>query len=778
MDKTQNRELQATKYDARKILSGLVPKAVFTLAGYLSGLALLPFGAAPFTIALLCAADRNALFVYLGAALSAFGTFDEIKALTLFGVYTVVLLLRALVRLTLDSPYRKQDGKRSVGELLGMIFFEAPTYRILIATVSAFILGACFLIGGGFLYYDLFALLISSAIAPLSTFVFTLFFTKKGLARDIAFLSIAAVCVYGANGIKLYGVSLAVFIAVCLTFLAAIKRGALTGAVAGLILGLVYSPTLSPAFVLCALCVGIFMKISPTLTFFSALVSSSAWGFYIKGIYALDGFFGAVISGCLLSSAAYKLFSSRKTEQKNAAPCRVLWEGELDGIRLYDINRRMNAMSEGFEKLSSFIEEIRSRFPSVIELESICEQAFESSCASCPNRTECRETVDVAAESERLSGLLGKDRGVSAHDLDRELVKLCGRLPDILDEINYNAGVRIKGEGESALPDYKALSKLIERSSSVGGEEYSIDKELSAALCEPLSRFADIVGVLVYGNRKRTVYIRARGLQALEDNKAAIFEALSRALPFSLDEKSVVLRKCADGGAFSVSEAERISVSLVSRQKRAGGEETFCGDSFCAFKNSDNRFFSLISDGMGSGREAATVSEICTRFMEGMLSVGSMNEELLGLLNGFLCARGENSLYECSATVDLMELDLINGRTVFFKSGAAPTYLYRQGSLFKLRSRTMPIGIIRRADTKRFEFDLSDGDIVVMMSDGITGGHEECPWLFDLLRQNIDSSGLERTADLILKYAIGHGSEDDISLAIIKISDKKDAVGF
>jgi hypothetical protein len=26
-----------------------------------------------------------------------------------------------------------------------------------------------------------------------------------------------------------------------------------------------------------------------------------------------------------------------------------------------------------------------------------------------------------------------------------------------------------------------------------------------------------------------------------------------------------------------------------------------------------------------------------------------------------------------------------------------------------------------------------------MVSDGVTGGDEECPWLFDLLRQNIEA---------------------------------------
>ena len=107
--------------------------------------------------------------------------------------------------------------------------------------------------------------------------------------------------------------------------------------------------------------------------------------------------------------------------------------------------------------------------------------------------------------------------------------------------------------------------------------------------------------------------------------------------------------------------------------------------------------------------------------------------------------------------------------TVFFKSGAAPTYIYRGGDLFKLRARTMPIGILPESESKRYEFTLSEGDVVVMVSDGVTGGEEECPWLFDLLRQNIETSGVERTAELIVKYAVGHGSEDDISVVVARV---------
>ena len=143
------------------------------------------------------------------------------------------------------------------------------------------------------------------------------------------------------------------------------------------------------------------------------------------------------------------------------------------------------------------------------------------------------------------------------------------------------------------------------------------------------------------------------------------------------------------------------------------------------------------------------------------------------MLNGFLRNRGSGSLHECSATVDLMELDLMQSRASFYKSGAAPTYVFRNGSLFKLRSHTVPVGIIRELDTRRIGFDVSPGDVIVMVSDGVTQGKEDCPWLFDLLRSQGEDASPDRLADLIVKYAKGEGGTDDISVLIIKVGEEK-----
>ena len=366
--------------------------------------------------------------------------------------------------------------------------------------------------------------------------------------------------------------------------------------------------------------------------------------------------------------------------------------------------------------------------------------------------------------------------GLCKDDVDGELVGICTRLPDILDEINYNSGARCaRDDADTFSPEhsYSALSRLLERNVEGDEGEYTVDKESSERLCAPLEELSlDIDGVMIYGKRKRTVFIKGKDIDKLSENKEVIFGILQEKLDFLLDAESVSVVKCSGGSGFFVSEAEKFSVKLAQRKHRAKGEKEFCGDNLLLFRNGDGRFFSLISDGMGSGRDAAAVSEICARFTECMLGAGKMNEELLSMLNGLLRGRCEIGS-ECSATFDLMEFDLVSGETEFYKSGAAPSYVYRNGSLFKLRSCTMPIGILEEADTKSVKFDLSAGDVVVMMSDGVTGGEEECAWLFDLLLQNVGRASLERVADLILKYAIGHGSEDDISVAVIKIDERE-----
>jgi hypothetical protein len=56
--------------------------------------------------------------------------------------------------------------------------------------------------------------------------------------------------------------------------------------------------------------------------------------------------------------------------------------------------------------------------------------------------------------------------------------------------------------------------------------------------------------------------------------------------------------------------------AAVSNTKK---NEKMCGDTVCMFENPNGYFYSLISDGMGSGKEAAVTSRLCGIFLKKML---------------------------------------------------------------------------------------------------------------------------------------------------------------
>ena len=195
-----------------------------------------------------------------------------------------------------------------------------------------------------------------------------------------------------------------------------------------------------------------------------------------------------------------------------------------------------------------------------------------------------------------------------------------------------------------------------------------------------------------------------------------------------------------------------------------------CGDHIAMFRSENACFYSLISDGMRSGEDASLTSDICALFLEKMLSAGNRVELSIRMLNSFIRQKNSGTGDECSATIDLMELDLLSGQAIFAKNGAAPTYVVRGGSVYKLKSRTLPIGILKDSQPEFLRFRMHPGDVVVMVSDGVTHGNDECPWLIDLLSSPLPDSMDTLRLD-ILRRAIASGSPDDLSAIAIRVEE-------
>ena len=750
MEKREGGARLAHLESARDTLRGAAKRLAigicFGLCAYFAGLAELPFGARPFGVALLAASSGETVFVYVGLLLSAFLRLEIDEAIIYFAVYSALLLLRVFFWVFVEL--RGANKERSVAQDKGIrqkmgVFNEKVGARTLNSSVFGFALGAAVLFSGGLLYYDLFGLLIITLLSPLSTFLLCGYIEGRGKIADanvkasrgvemiaekyglwyaLGFFTLCAIAVFGAREVSVYGVSVSVAFALIMTFYVTCRYGVGYGSLGGLAVGLCYSPMISPIFAISALCMGILSRFSVALACFVSCFASCAWAFYVMGISALLGVFGGILSACLLYSVIYKAFFANvekgvgqvsvtkgaESEKTNFVACRALSENALDGVKLYEMNERASTISDGLYRFSLFLDEINS---------------------------DKKYNFNAKSDSEKYNEI-------------------------------YNDNVF----GDIGAPEYRALSVLLEKNMKNEVNEYSTDRELSLRLCKILTDMRlEIFGVLVYGVRKKTIYIKGNEREILLENAKMIAEAIAPLLPFLIDFDDLDVRREGErGGALFIFEREKNSVSVVKRRVNARGEEV-CGDSVAVFRNKSNRFFALLSDGMGSGSAANAISGVAVGFLGNMLSTGRLCEELVDMLNGFLCGKFQKSMTECSATLDLLELDLMNGHAVVYKCGAAPSYVYRRGRLFKLRSDSMPIGILNDVDLKKYDLELTRGDVIVMVSDGVTGEGGECPWLFDLLAQNLPSRGLERTSDLIVKYATAKGSGDDITVVLVRV---------
>ena len=270
--------------------------------------------------------------------------------------------------------------------------------------------------------------------------------------------------------------------------------------------------------------------------------------------------------------------------------------------------------------------------------------------------------------------------------------------------------------------------------------------------------------IAVYGARKKTLIGGGIDLENVRLSAEVMRKAFSDACgielttpEFKLDEEYTTM----------IASAKRqVGCESARASVKKKGEEVN-GDSAIVFENCEDKYYALISDGMGSGEEASMTSKTTGIFLSKLLSAGNKKHTVLKMLNNFI----RNKNLECFATVDLLEIDMLTGEASFIKSGAAASYIIRHGRLFKIASTSLPIGITREIASEEVRFKLEKDDLIVMISDGVSQSFEDGAWLLTMLSDEIDASGsLASISRSILEKARKNNERsDDMTVVAVRI---------
>ena len=140
-------------------------------------------------------------------------------------------------------------------------------------------------------------------------------------------------------------------------------------------------------------------------------------------------------------------------------------------------------------------------------------------------------------------------------------------------------------------------------------------------------------------------------------------------------------------------EVDFFVIDGIAKARKEGEEDS--GDSYIVKEFGKGMFLVALSDGMGSGVEAAADSERVIDLLDKFMETGFHMEKASSLLNSMLIL---NSQKERTVTLDSCEIDLYQGTCHIIKYGAANTYLKRGKKVWKIGGTSLPLGVFAKVD--------------------------------------------------------------------------------
>ena len=199
------------------------------------------------------------------------------------------------------------------------------------------------------------------------------------------------------------------------------------------------------------------------------------------------------------------------------------------------------------------------------------------------------------------------------------------------------------------------------------------------------------------------------------------------------------------------------------------------GDFYDFLQLSSGDWMGVLADVSGKGMSAALLSSMVLGALSMEFHSGTQPREVLARVNRLLC---EKSLPDQFVTLFLF-LQNPQGMGQFISAGHSPAYLFRAatGKIQKLFSEAFFLGMFEEATYEPRPFQLGQGDILVVISDGVTDAQNPQQEMFgeqrllQVIRQEAPagSHAIEkRLLKCIEEFTQGTAQSDDITFVMVE----------
>jgi len=601
---------------------------------------------------------------------------------------------------------------------------------------------------------------------------------STGLKRTVSLLVLLSTCLIALEGVTLPGgISVGRLFSLILVMSTAYKNGVGSGSATGAALGIAMDagsgglPFFSMAYAFSGLFSGIFGKQGKLLFTASFVIANGVAVFWtwdtMLQMAALYEVFLISMLFLMLPNKLLELYAIDLSEPETVHETNAQTNG---GAHL-----RVERLGKAFHTLCESMRPQPVYASNDNDIATVFDRAAEICCRKCDHAVTCwtvefERTLDImnnVTEPMLKRGLLKPE------DFPEHFTESCTHLGRYIDAVNAELRAltmrrqftsRLRKTQHALCAQYADMGSMLEDLAFDLEEEVKRESFRERKLRRYLRTQNVAARAVVFRDRVGRLHAEIRGenLRPLL-HRADSMDKLGAALGTRVIQKE-------DGNTrerLALMEEEPLAATVgIASMRRRG--QTVSGDRGSYFKADDGCLYVTLTDGMGSGAEAARESKQIGEALEAFLTAGLNPKIAMKLLNAALQTK-HGDLTGC-ASVDLLRLNLFTGETKFYKYGAAPTYVKRGKSVRAIAGESLAAGLkAGKAESPDMaELKLGAGHFIVLVSDGVMM-EQDGKWLKQALSAH-EGSNAKVLARSLLETAIDRaGCEDDMTVLAISI---------
>ena len=440
---------------------------------------------------------------------------------------------------------------------------------------------------------------------------------------------------------------------------------------------------------------------------------------------------------------------------------------------------RLDLASNSLKNISQAVNAVAVRLKDYYssDIDSVYTKCVEENCTRCGMRAFCWQDVreKKADRFSQLTPVLKNYGTVDGSDIKKLFNKKCCKSEEMAQSI------------KSHYESYKCFIAAEARVSQIRGVVAGQFSGLGDILHDFKEEFESFETYDIAASERVCAYLKSNGFVPIECScridrlgrmtveleladadrkllkKNNMVREISKLCGRTLNAPQITAVSNRSRAVFS--EKPKFDVQIGSAQ-HVCSNGSLCGDSFNYFNDGQGRFVSVISDGMGTGGRAAVDASMAVSIMSKLLKVGFGYDCALSVANSALMVKSQD---ESLATVDVVSLDLFSGNAEIMKAGAPITFVRQSGKINRIEPTSLPAGILSDIKLTHDNISLSDGDIIVMLSDGAVSISDK--WIGAMMR-DFDGDEIQTLVnDIIDEATIGSklGRDDDITVIGVRV---------